>query len=133
MIESLGNAPLAWARPNGYPDDADALALGRRHARPLEHAHVAGRPLVAGRARAARRCESYCPRRCPKTHGELVDALAKRLVFRDAAAAHTRRRAAASSGEARRAAAPTTRGVEWRLAYLVALDPGLALPRGPVT
>jgi len=57
----------------------------------------------------------------PKTHGELVDVLAKRLVFRKMSTAH---RDAVVGFLGRSASDPVNRDSEamgWRLPYLVAL------------
>ena len=75
---------------------------------------MAGRRSPAAAARVAAR------RACPKTHGELVDALAQATGVREAATAHSATRLA-SSAEA--PATPLTAddaAVRWRLPYMVA-------------
>jgi hypothetical protein len=61
------------------------------------------------------------PDRLPKTHGDLVDVLAKRLVFRKLSTAH---RASVLQFLGRSRSAPLHRddeAVGWRLPYVVAL------------
>ena len=73
MVDGLGNAPLAWPPPDGYPDEAATWRVGGRHARPVERPHVARGALVAGPAHDAA-AKSYLPSPLPATHGELVQA-----------------------------------------------------------
>ena len=66
-------------------------------------------------------CAGLLPATLPATHGELVDALAKRLVFRTMPPAH---RDAVLGFLGRSAGDPVNRDSEalgWRLPYLVAL------------
>jgi hypothetical protein len=78
-LDNLGNAPQAWPQPNGYPDEAASWAsaggmLGRWNA----HLSLGAGwyPSELGRP------STYVPKPLPATHGQLVQALAKRLVFR---------------------------------------------------
>ena len=48
MIEGLGHLPMGWVPPDGYPDTGDPVAVGRPHARTMEHARRARGGLVAG-------------------------------------------------------------------------------------
>ena len=88
MLGDLGNAPLAWIPPNGYPDTADDWrsaggSLGRWNMHMSLAAHWWPDQLILPHLR-----NNLLPRRLPRTHGALVDTLAKRLVFRELPGAH---------------------------------------------
>ena len=120
MIQDLGNAPMAWSPPNGYPDEAGAWrsaggTLGRWNMHMSLAAHWWPDELVRPPLK------DLLPATNPKTHGDLVDVLAKRLVFRTMSTAH---RNAVLGFLGRSAADPVNRDSEalrWRLPYLVAL------------
>jgi uncharacterized protein (DUF1800 family) len=120
MVSDLGHEPLTWPQPNGYPDVADAWrsaggTLGRWNMHMSLAAHwwpdaVVRPPL-----------HQLLPANDPKTHGELVDALAKRLVFRTLSTPH---RDAVLGFLGKTAGDTLNRDSEalgWRLPYLVAL------------
>lgn len=118
MVDDMGQAPLAWTPPNGYPDDAASWqSAGGTLSRWNSH-----RSLVEGwwpdqLVRPPLR--SLVPKPLPATHGALVDALARRLTFRTLAAAH---RAAVLSFLAARASTPLrsdSAAVTWRLGELM--------------
>ncbi len=120
MIQGLGNAPMAWQEPNGYPDTADAWRsagglVGRWNAHMSLAAHwwpdQLQRPPLRG----------LLPTPLPKTYGGFVDALATRLVFRTLAPVH---RDAVLAFIGKTATAPlrsTDEAVGWRLPYIVSL------------
>jgi uncharacterized protein (DUF1800 family) len=120
MVQDLGHAPMAWPQPNGYPDVADAWrSAGGTLGRWNMHMSLAGhwwpqelvRPPLKDLLGAVN----------PKTHGELVDVLAQRLVFRTLPTAH---RDAVLGFLGKAANDPLNRDSEalgWRLPYLVAL------------
>ena len=90
MIEGLGDVPLGWIPPNGYPDYADAwrsagITLGRWNM----HMSLAQGYWPADMLEVP---DTWVPRllgkRLPKTWGALVDALAERLVFRKLSNSH---------------------------------------------
>ena len=120
MIEDLANAPMAWAPPNGYPDEADSWrsaggTLGRWNMHMSLAAHWWPDQLVRPPLR------KLLPATTPRTHGALVDALAKRLVFRRMSTPH---RDAVLGFLGRSADAPLhsdSEALGWRLPYLVAL------------
>ncbi|HET6211782.1 MAG TPA: DUF1800 domain-containing protein [Micromonosporaceae bacterium] len=78
QTERLGQAPLNWGPPNGYPDVA--RAWGSAHAMlGLWNAH---RAVVQGRYRGVRTPKpEYLVSNRPGTVGPYLDALAHRLVF----------------------------------------------------
>jgi hypothetical protein len=119
MVDNLGNAPMAWPQPNGYPDEAASWAsaggmLGRWNA------HLS---LAAGWWPDLQQpaMSSYLPHPLPKTHGQLVQALAKRLVFRTLP---DRQRNAICAFLGVGSGTPLDAGsaaVGWRLPYVMAL------------
>jgi uncharacterized protein (DUF1800 family) len=118
--ESLSDAPLAWVQPNGYPDYADAWrSAGGTLNRWNTHLSLAAGWNDHLQLPDLRR--NLLPARLPKNHGDLMQALAQRLVFRKLSAPH---RNALCTFVGRMAADPITAtdaAVTWRLPYLVAL------------
>ncbi len=120
MVEGLGQAPLAWTQPDGYPDVADAWRsaggmLSRWNSHMSLAAHWWPEDLRAPNLGA------LVPKPLPNTHGALVDALARKLVFRALTASH---RKAVLGFIGRRPGDPLSGGddaVGWRLPYLVSL------------
>ena len=118
-LDGMSDMPYAWVAPNGYPDVAGAW---RSAGNTLNrwNAHLS---LAAGWSDHLRFNEprTLLPATLPGTHGELVQALAQRLVFRKLSAAHRD----AVLGFLGRATGdvlhPTDEAVGWRLPYLVAL------------
>jgi uncharacterized protein (DUF1800 family) len=120
MLSELGDAPMAWSQPNGYADVADAWRsagglLSRWNAHMSLAAHWWPDKLRAAKPR------TLLPKRLPRTHGDLVDALARRLTFRALAPEHRD----AVLGFLGRAADDRLdeddEAVGWRLPYVVAL------------
>ena len=81
MVTELGQAPFAWGLPDGYPDDgASWLSAGstlnrwNRHLSLASHWGAEELPMPPLR--------SLLPAKLPQTHGAMLDALARRLVFR---------------------------------------------------
>jgi len=119
LIEGLSDAPLAWVQPNGYPDYADAWrsaggTLNRWNAH-LDLATGYGDLQVPDPRKA------LLPTKLPKDHGELIQVLAERLVFRKLSQGH---RNALLAFLGRSAADPvnsSSEAVGWRLPYLAAL------------
>jgi uncharacterized protein (DUF1800 family) len=119
FVEGLGDTPMGWHPPNGYPDVNGAWAsaggtLGRWNATMSLAADWwpdLDRPKL----------RSLLPPTLPATHGAMVDALAKRLVHRKLPPAH---RDAVLGFLGKNADAPLSEGSEavtWRLPYVVAL------------
>jgi hypothetical protein len=120
VAEELGQQPLAWSPPDGYPDEAASWqSAGGTLSRWNTHLSLAAHWWPDSLSQKPLR--SLVPDRLPKTHGALVDALAKRLVFRTLSTAH---RDAVLGFLGRSASDPLDSGdaaVGWRLPYLVAL------------
>lgn len=120
MVESLGHAPMAWHPPNGYPDVAEAWrsaggTLGRWNSHMSLAAHWWPEKLQRPPLR------QLLPQELPATHGALVQALARRLLFRPLSTGH---RNAVLRLIGKNAAAPLRKSdeaVKWRLPYLVSL------------
>ena len=91
VIEGLGDMPLGWIPPNGYPDYADAwrsagITLGRWNMH-MSMPQGWWRQQTGG-------ARSWVPRllgtKLPRTWGGVVDTLAKRLVYRPLSTTHRR-------------------------------------------
>ena len=124
MIEGLGDVPLGWIPPNGYPDYADAwrsagITLGRWNM----HTSMAQGWWPASMLEVP---ESWVRRllgsKLPKTWGAVVDTLAKRLVYRPLSTAH-RRAVLAFIGKASgdNVSEDDQWLQDWRFPYLIAL------------
>jgi uncharacterized protein (DUF1800 family) len=120
IADGLGQQPLAWSPPDGYPDAAPSWkSAGGTLSRWNTHLSLAAHWWPDSLTQPPLR--SLLPRRLPKTHGDLVDVLAKRLVFRKLMPRH---RAAVLAFLERSASDPLATGdaaVGWRLPYVVAL------------
>jgi hypothetical protein len=120
ISDGLGQQPLAWSPPDGYPDEAASWqSAGGTLARWNTHLSLAAHWWPKELTQPPLR--ELLPKRLPPTHGKLVDALAKRLVFRTLAAPH---RQAVLAFLGRSASDPLDaddEAVRWRLPYLVAL------------
>jgi len=120
VANAMGQLPLAWPQPNGYPDEAVAwqsasgtLQRWNTHRALASHwwPHKLRRPNP----------RTWLPKRLPRTHGAVIDALAKRMVFRTLTPAH---RGAILEFLGHRAGDPVTRSsgiVNDRLPHVVAL------------
>jgi uncharacterized protein (DUF1800 family) len=119
-LDNLGNAPLSWSPPDGYPDVAGAwLAPGLSIQRWNTKLN-----LIAGwwpNGFTGQDTKLLLPSPLPRTHGALVDALAARVLFQEPPAAL---RTAVLRFLGVSAATPVTadsEAVTWRLPYIVAL------------
>ena len=120
QVESMSDAPLSWVQPNGYPDYADAWrSAGGTLSRWNTHLSFAAGWNDSLRTPNMRK--NLLPDRLPKDHGALVQALAKRLVFRTLATAHGDAILAFLGRAATDPVTPSSEAVGWRLPYLVAL------------
>ncbi len=120
IADGLGQQPLAWSPPDGYPDVAASWqSAGATLSRWNTHLSLAAHWWPDELTQPPLR--SLLPDRLPRTHGALVDTLAQRLVFRTLAPPH---RQAVLGFLGRAASDPVTsrsEAVGWRLPYLVAL------------
>jgi uncharacterized protein (DUF1800 family) len=87
MIESLGNAPMAWSPPNGYPDTADAWrsaggALGRWNTHMSLAAHWWPDAVQLPDLRSR-----FLPK-VPGNYGAYVQTLAQQLTFKKFSSEH---------------------------------------------
>ena len=123
MIEGLGDVPMGWIPPNGYPDYADAwrsagITLGRWNM----HVGMASGWWPADMLQVPDLRTFLLGSTLPATYGKLVDQLATRLVFRKLSAAHRN----AVLAFVNRAADDRVKAGDsflqgWRFPYLVAL------------
>lgn len=81
MCSEIGQAPMAWDLPDGYPDDAISwLSGGSTLNRWNRHYSMAGH--WAAKTLPQPPLRDLLPRKVPKNYGAMLDALAKSLVFR---------------------------------------------------
>ena len=117
-----GHAPMGWKAPNGYPDVAAAWS-GAGATLAVWNFHMGQGWRAEDDARWVRypAFRSLLPATLPATHGDLVDALAARLLVTPLPAS-TRAAACAFLGKAESAPLTETgNAMTWRLPYLVAL------------
>ena len=95
MVDGLGNAPLAWPPPNGYPDEA--VAWRRRAGRSAVGTRTCRSRRTGGRTSCVRAAAASrtCRRRCRTPTARWCRRSRKRLVFRPLAGRAARRRARA--------------------------------------
>ncbi|HEY7401386.1 MAG TPA: DUF1800 domain-containing protein [Actinomycetota bacterium] len=119
LIEGLGNTPMGWVPPNGYPDVADAWrSAGGTLGRWNMHMSLAAKWWPDTLVRPP--LKKMVPDPLPATHGKLVDALAKRLVFRKLTAEHTDAVLAIVERTSSDPLSDDDAIVGWRLPYVVA-------------
>jgi len=121
MLGDLSHQPMAWTQPNGYPDVASAWkSAGGRLNSWNTHVSLAAQWWPDG-LRYPDLKETVLPKPLPATYGELVDAVAKRLVYRKLATAHRDTVLTFLGKTNGDALDKTDAAVTWRLPYLVAL------------
>ncbi len=121
MLEQLGQQPLAWNLPDGYPDIAAAWqSPAATLARWDMHVWLAAtwwpKELQLPDLRAA-----LLPAALPATHGGLVDPLSRRLVWRTLAAEHRDAVLRFLDATADKPLTASSSALGWRLPYIVAL------------
>ncbi|MFI7544373.1 DUF1800 domain-containing protein [Actinoplanes sp. NPDC049599] len=121
LIGSLGQAPMSWAPPNGYPDVAAAwTSPGGMLARWNAHLHIVAGYRPKEFQRPANLAEALVGA-LPASYGALIDALARRLFGRTLPAADRTALAAYFGKTAGAALKPGDAAVGWRFPQLVAL------------
>jgi uncharacterized protein (DUF1800 family) len=118
-LQSAGQAPLAWAPPNGYPDVATAWASPSGYLRRWNtHLNLVHGWYPTQLARPESLKDAFLPTR-PATYGGLIDAVANRLFQRPLRSEHT----AALTGFFGKAPSDALRSrdpaVGWLFPYLV--------------
>ncbi|WP_236718491.1 DUF1800 domain-containing protein [Actinoplanes sp. TFC3] len=89
ITEEAGQAPMAWAPPNGYPDVASAWASPSGQViRWNAHLNIAAGWWPNSLLRPAQPLAAYAGNTLPPTYGALIDAVATRLVGRTLAPEH---------------------------------------------
>ena len=122
-VEGMSDAPMAWVAAQRLPGLRGRVALGGRHAEPLEHAPVAGR-RTGGRQPQVRRtsARSLLPDDAAEGPRRARPDARQAAGVPHAGGAASRRRARRSSDGGRGPAQPDRpRPSDWRLPYLVAL------------
>ena len=120
MCQDLGQAPMAWPQPNGYPDEAIAWqSAGGVLARWNSHMSLAAHWWPNSLRQPALR--ALLPKRLPTTYGAFVDDLAKRLVFRTLTPAHRTAVLAFLEHKASDPLSSDSADLNWRFAYVVSL------------
>jgi uncharacterized protein (DUF1800 family) len=125
ILIDVGQGPLAWSPPNGYPDVAVAWqsaagTLGRWNA----HLNIAARwwpKTLTGPA-----LSTMVPKRRPATYGALLDVLSHRLLHQPLSARHKAAICTFLSDEwatvtPSKALPKDSAALGWRLPYVVAL------------
>jgi uncharacterized protein (DUF1800 family) len=122
MVDSAGQAPLAWGLPDGYPDVATAWqsagsALGRWNT----HQSLAAGWWPDSQHIKTANCNALLPAKRPATYGGLVDALSHRLLFHRLPDKHRRAALAFCGVHAGTHLPADSEWLGWRLSHLVAL------------
>jgi uncharacterized protein (DUF1800 family) len=120
ITSDLGQRPLAWNPPDGYPDEAAAwqsagTTLGRWNRHLSFAAHWWPETLQQPALR------KLLPAKLPRTYGDFVDVLAQRLVFRKLTGQHRNAVLGFLGHQASDRLSSTDAAVGWRLPYVVAL------------
>lgn len=123
MVEGMGDLPMGWIPPNGYPDYADAWrSAGSTLGRWNMHVGMAQGWWPASMLQVPDVRHFLLGSTLPATYGALVDKLAKRLVFRKLGPSH---RAAVLAFVGKAEGDPVKASdsflQDWRFPYLVAL------------
>jgi uncharacterized protein (DUF1800 family) len=130
MVQVAGQAPLAWAPPNGYPDVAEAWASPSGQViRWNWHLNIAAGWWPEELVRPASLVADLAGP-LPTTYGALIDVLAERLLGRRLSAEHTEAVAAFYGRTAGSRLRSGDKAVGWAFPYLVALllnSPSFAL------
>ncbi len=120
MVSDLGQAPLAWGPPNGYPDTADAWrsaggVLARWNSNMSLAAHWWPKELVLPSLR------KLFPKTLPADYRGYVDTLSQRLIYRTLEPEHRDAVLAFIGKRVGDRLRETDEAMKWRLPYVVAL------------
>jgi uncharacterized protein (DUF1800 family) len=120
--QAAGQAPMAWAPPNGYPDVASAWAApSGRLIRWNAHLNIAAGWYPSTLVRPASPATDFAGGTLPATYGALIDAVATRLVGRAVSAEHTTALAAFYGKTPVTRLKATDAAATWAFPYLAAL------------
>ncbi|AGZ45903.1 DUF1800 domain-containing protein [Actinoplanes friuliensis] len=121
ISESAGQAPMAWAPPNGYPDVATAWAApSGQVVRWNAHLNIVAGWWPSTLERPASLLSAFAGT-VPATYGALIDAVAERLVGRTMAPVHTAAIAAFYGKTPASALKGNDAAAGWAFVYLPAL------------
>jgi uncharacterized protein (DUF1800 family) len=130
MAQETGQAPMAWAPPNGYPDVATAWASPSGQViRWNNHLNIAAGWWPTQLVRPASLLTALI-QPLPATYGELIDAVSLRLLNRTMSAEHTTALAAFYGKAPGSRLRSSDAAVGWQFPHLVALllnSPSFAL------
>jgi uncharacterized protein (DUF1800 family) len=122
LAAAAGQAPMAWAPPNGYPDVAAAWASpAGQLTRWNTHLNLAGGWWPTQLTRPVQVITDLVGPKLPATYGGLVDAVAMRLFSRTLHSAHTAAIAAYFDKKPTSPVGRTDSAVGWAFPYLIAL------------
>jgi hypothetical protein len=131
MVQDTGQAPMAWAPPNGYPDVATAWASPSGQViRWNNHLNIAAGWWPNQLVRPPSLLTALVPGPLPATYGELIDAVARRLLNRTLPAPQTAALAAFYGKTPATRLKSRDSAAGWEFPYLVALllnSPSFAL------
>ena len=120
QLRRMGQVPMGWPAPDGYPDTATAWAgASSTLHRWNVHIGVLGGWLLSSLPRPA--VATLLPKTLPTTYGAYVDALAARLLMAPLPSAHRTALCSYLSHEPQDRLGATDPAVTWRLPYVAAL------------
>ena len=120
--QSAGQAPMAWAPPNGYPDVASAWASpSGQLVRWNAHLNITAGWYPNGLVRPASMVTEFAGATLPGTYGGLIDAVATRLLGRTVSDEHRTALAAFYGKTPQSVLKAKDAAVTWEFPYLLAL------------
>ncbi|BCJ54327.1 hypothetical protein Asp14428_58020 [Actinoplanes sp. NBRC 14428] len=122
ISDSAGQAPMAWAPPNGYPDVASAWASPSGQViRWNAHLSIAAGWYPTTLQRPGSLLRAYAGSTLPATYGALIDVVANRLLGRGVAPEHSAALAGFFGKTPESRLKPRDAVADWQFPYLVAL------------
>jgi hypothetical protein len=120
--QAAGQAPMAWAPPNGYPEVATAWASpSGQLVRWNAHLNIAAGWYPNTLVRPVSPVAEFAGATLPATYGALIDAVATRLVGRTVSAVHRTALAAFFGRTPEAKLKATDAAVTWQFPYLLAM------------